>query len=111
MNNGKKRDDELLILSIVGFIFIGLLVYLDGWYSSFKEMSTLGRALIIIAHMAVALTWVISFEKWKDPAFDSYRRIALGATIVLSLIVGIHHATVREDNQVIIDSKENAAKP
>ena len=107
----KKRDDELLTWVIVGIIFTGGLAFMDFAYSSVNEMAFIARAAIWIGHALLSVLWVLSLTQWKNPNFDVTRKGVVALSVILSLIIGIHHATVREDQQVIIDSKENAAKP
>jgi cell division protein FtsW (lipid II flippase) len=106
----KRKDDELLILTILAAIFTGFLVYFDFRYSSIGAMALIAQAAVWIGQIGLAALWVLVFGKWQDPNYDNCRRWAFMLSVILVLIVGIHHATTREDNQVIIDSKENAAK-
>lgn len=107
----KKKDDELLMLVIVGAIFTLTLIGLDWGYSSVNEMAPIARIGIWVGHGIVSLLWIVVLANWKNPNYDSFRKALIGVVIVLILIIGIHHAVVREDEQVIIDSQENAAKP
>ena len=107
----KRKDDELLILTILAALFTGVLVWMDFKYSSINLMHPILQAVVWLGQIGLAALWVIVFGKWKDPNFDHFRKQTLYVAVILILIVGIHHATVKEDNQVIIDSKENAAKP
>ena len=110
MANEKNRDDEKAIWLIIGILFTGVLVGLDLWYSSFTQMALFAKVLIGIAHGVLAILWFLVMAKFKDPNYDVYRKYIVGLSVVLSLIVGIHHAVVRERNQVSIDAKENSLK-
>lgn len=107
----KRKDDELEVWVIVGAIFTLFLLAIDFFYSSVNQMALVARMLIWIGHGLVSLGWIISLAKWKDPAYDEFRKGVVYLCIVLSIIIGIHHATAKEDQQVLIDSKENSAKP
>lgn len=107
----KAKDDEILILALVGAIFTFTLIGLDIWYSSYEIMGDAFRWIMYGGHFVLALCWITVFANWKDPAYDKWRGWAIILAVVLSLTVGIHHATDKENQQVIIDSKENAAKP
>lgn len=111
LTKSKKKDDELLILVILAALFTLTLIGFDIWYSSIGAMHKLAQAGVWIGHIGLASVWVIVFGKWKDPDYDFYRKVAFILAAALMLIIGIHHATSREDEQVIIDSTENAAKP
>lgn len=105
-----RKDDELPVLTILGILFTGLLVYMDFKYSSIGKMHIALQAVAWLGQIGLAAIWVIVFGKWQDPKYDKYRQIAFVLVSALILWVGIHHATAREDNQVIIDSRENALK-
>lgn len=107
----KKRDDEKGQWLAVGILFTGFLIAIDIWYSSYGQMADFARWLMYIAHAALGFTWVVAMVQFKDPGYDVIRKYIVFVSVVLSLVVGIHHAVAREDKQVIIDSKENAAKP
>lgn len=107
----KRKDDELLILTILAVLFTGVLIWMDFGYSSVSLMDHWLQAVIWICQIILAAVWVLVFAKWKDPKYDYFRKIAFYLATALMLWVGIHHATAREDKQVIIDSKENADKP
>lgn len=107
----KRKDDELEKWAIGGGVFTIFLLIIDFFYSSVNEMALLARICIWIGHALISGGWIISFAKWKDPAFDDVRKVVVYLCIVLSIIIGIHHSTVKEDQQVLIDSKQNAAKP
>lgn len=107
----KKKDDELLVLSIVGGLFTLFLIGFDLWYSSISEMSVIAQVVIWGAQIVLAALWVVVFAKWKDPNYDYIRKPVCYVALILAIVVGVHHGVTREDNQVIIDSKENAVKP
>jgi len=107
----KRKDDELEIWVIVGAIFTIFLLIIDFFYSSVNQMALIARVAIWIGHGLVSFGWIISLAKWKDPAYDDVRKGVVYLCIVLSIVIGIHHATAKEDAQVIIDSEQNAAKP
>lgn len=107
----KRKDDELEVWVLVGAFFTLGLLFFDFFYSSVNEMALIARIFIWIGHGLVSLGWIISLLQWKDPNYDDYRKGVVGLCVILMLVIGIHHATVKEDQQVLIDSKENAAKP
>lgn len=107
----KRPDDELEIWVIVGAIFTAFLLIIDFAYSSVDEMAKIARYAIWIGHGLVSLGWILSLAKWKDPNWDDIRKGVVGLCATLAIIIAIHHATVKEDIQVQIDSKENSAKP
>lgn len=107
----KKRDDEKLHWLLVGILLTAVIIWMDIWYSSFNLMHWLLIGLVSVLHLLLAAFWVIIMSKFNDPNYDGYRKGLCVICALLILIVGIHHATSVEDNQVIIDSKENAAKP
>jgi hypothetical protein len=111
MTTTKKRDDELLTWVIVGAIFTGGLIFIDFAYSSVNEMAFVARLAIWISHVLLSVLWLLSLAQWRNPNFDVTRKGVVVLSIILSLIIGIHHATTVEDTQVIIDSEQNAAKP
>lgn len=106
-----KKDDEKLMWLLVGCLFSGALIGMDLLYSSFGKMSNALQWITGILHALLVVTWVIAMVKFKDPNYDSARKMIVGLCVVLALIVGIHHASSVEDTQVIIDSQQNAAKP
>lgn len=107
----KRKDDELLIWAMVGGIFtLGLLGF-DFFYSSINEMSTIAQVWIWIGHGGITLGWIVTILGWANPNYDVVRKAVVAMCVILMLVIGIHHATVIEDKQVIIDSKENAVKP
>ena len=105
-----NKDDEKLIWLIIGFLFTGALIGMDIYYSSFSQMSGALMWIVSILHLFLVAAWVIAMVKFNDPNYEATRKIVVGLCVILGLIVGIHHATSREDKQVIIDSKEAAAK-
>ena len=108
----RKNDDELPVLAILGGIFTIVLICMDIWYSSINLLSVALQTSMWAAQMLLAAVWVLVFAKWKDPNYDKYRYVAFWLSVLLMLVVGIHHAVDgREAEQIIIDSKENAAKP
>jgi|SRR6478735_722426 len=105
-----KKDGEKLAWIIAEIIFIGLYIFVSGWYSSYSKMTTSLQALVWVGRVGMVACILISWIKFKNPNFDIYRKVTVGIAIVLSLIIGIHHSVSREDTQVIIDSHENAQK-
>lgn len=101
----KKRDDEKAHWLIIGILFSAALLAVDFWYSSFSQMAGIVKVLIILAHCGLGLLWVGAMAKFNDPNFDGLRKVIVWLSVILILIVGIHHATVREDQQVIEDSR------
>lgn len=110
-NAVKRKDDEKLIWLIVGFIFTGVLIGMDMYYSSYDQMPDAFKWVVIVLHVGLIAGWVASLVKFNDPNYEPVRKIVVALCVVLALMVGIHHAVTVEDNQVIIDSQENAAKP
>lgn len=106
-----KKDDEMSKWLIGGAIFTLTMLGIDWFYSSFELMHPVIRWSLYVVHAIVSLMWMITFAKFKDPDYDFVRQLIVIVTVLVSLGVGVHHATAREDKQVIIDSKENAAKP
>jgi disulfide bond formation protein DsbB len=106
MANEKKRDDEKGQWLAVGILFTGFLIGLDIWYSSYSQMAGMARWGLYVAHIILAFAWVIAMVKFKDPAYDVVRKFIVGFSILLSLIIGIHHATTVEDKAVIDDSNK-----
>lgn len=106
----KKKDDELSKWLIVGGLFTLTLLCVDIWYSSFGSMKPILRMPVYILHGVLIGLWVIEMFHFNDPNYDVLRRLVIAICFVLMLIVGIHHGTERENEQVIIDSKENKAK-
>lgn len=100
----RKKDDELLIWLIVGFIFTGTLIGVDIWYSSFHEMAKLYGWAVLFLHFILLAGWIGTLVKFYDPNYDWLRKFVCVLSIILVLMVGIHHATIVEDKQVIIDS-------
>lgn len=100
----KRKDDELEVWAIVGGVFTLFLLIIDFFYSSVNQMAGIARIAIWIGHGLVSFGWIISLAKWKDPAYDDVRKGVVYLCIVLSIVIGIHHATVREDKQVLEDS-------
>jgi hypothetical protein len=107
----KRKDDEFPVLTALAGLFTGLLIWMDFSYSSIGIMPIALQAIVWLGQIGLAAIWVLVFGKWQDPNYDKYRHVAFILAAILILWVGIHHATSREDKQVIIDSKENAAKP
>lgn len=103
----KKRDDELKVWIIVGAIFTIFLLIIDFFYSSVNSMAFAARIVIWIGHAALSLGWIVSIAKVADPAYDDVRKGVVYLCIVLSLVIGIHHALAVEDKQVIEDSEKN----
>ncbi|SRR6266536_1112944 len=111
MTTTKKRDDELLTWIIFGAIFTGGLIFIDFGYSSVNKMALIARIAVWIGHGLLSALWLLSLSQWKNPNFDTTRKGVVALSIILSLVIGIHHATTVEDTQVIIDSEQNATKP
>lgn len=107
----KRKDDELEVWVIVGGFFTLVLIGVDLFYSSLNEMAKIAKISLGIGHLCVLVGWVISLINWKDPNWDDARKIVVALCVMLMFVIGIHHAVVVENEQVIIDSKENAAKP
>lgn len=105
-----KKDGEKLAWVIAEIIFIGLYIFVSGWYSSYSKMATGLQVLVWVGRIAMVVCVLTSWVKFKNPNFDIYRKATVGIAIVLSLIIGIHHSVNREDTQVIIDSHENSLK-
>jgi disulfide bond formation protein DsbB len=110
MSVQKKRDDEKAQWLIVGILFTGFLLVIDIFYSSFGEMAGIAKVLLGIAHAALAVMWIAVMVKFNDPKYDIVRKYVVGLSVVLSLIIGIHHAVVKENKQVLIDSHENSLR-
>lgn len=105
-----RKDDEKKIWLIVGVLFTGFLIGIDIGYSSFGEMAKILLGIISFLHLIVVALWVLVMTKFTDPNYDGARKLLVWICVVITLIVGIHHATSIEDKQVIIDSHENANK-
>jgi hypothetical protein len=110
MANNKMKDDEKRNWLIIGILFTGFLLAVDICYSSFGQMAVIAKVLLGIAHAVLAILWVIVMAKFTDPNFDFCRKYVVYLSVTLSIIIGIHHATVREDKQVLIDAHENSLK-
>lgn len=106
----KAKDDELLTWTIVGGFFTAGLLGVDIGYSSVNEMGNVAQIAIWVAHGVLALLWVVTIVKWRDPNYDKTRELVVYLCVALSLIIGIHHGSSRENDQVIIDSHENSLK-
>lgn len=106
----KKRDDEKGQWLAAGILFSGFLIAIGIWYSSYSQMGSIAKVLLGIAHAVLVGMWVLVMAKFNDPVYDVVRKFIVGLSVILSLIVGIHHATCREDKHVIIDSNENRLK-
>lgn len=104
-----KQDGELSSWLIVGILFTLTLIGMDIWYSSFAEMGFF-KWIVYGLHCVLGAFIIITFIQFNDPNYDKVRKWVVYLSVVLMLIVGIHHALVREDKQVLIDSKENAEK-
>lgn len=107
----KRKDDESLFLAIIEILFLGAFIGIDLFYSSLSLMPTALLVAVWVGKIAMAVCVVVSWVKFKDPNFDKFRVATVVLAVILALTIGIHHATAREDNQVIIDSHENAQKP
>lgn len=106
-----RKDNEKLAWLIVGGFFTAGLIAMDIWYSSFSLMPKLLLGVVAFLHLVLVAVWILIMVKFSDPNYDGYRKPLLWLCVGIMLIVGIHHATAKEDAQIIIDSKENAAKP
>lgn len=106
----RKKDDELLIWLIVGGLFTFFLLGIDIWYSSYHQMDKFYCWLIVFLHFILVVGWINTIATFGDPNYEWIRKFVCVLALGLSLMVGIHHATAREDKQVTIDSKENADK-
>lgn len=104
----KKKDDELPVLTILAGLFTGVLIWIDCAYSSIGIMAGWLQAVIWLAQIGLAAIWVVVFAKWQDPNYEKYRVVAFLFATALMLTIGIHHAIVKEDEQVIIDSHPTA---
>jgi xanthosine utilization system XapX-like protein len=107
----KTKDDEKVIWLIVGGIFSLLVIAMDLFYSSYDQMGDAFKWIVRVLHAGLIVAWITSLVKFSDPNYEPVRKIVVALCVVLGLMVGIHHATSVEDNQVIIDSQENANKP
>lgn len=103
----KKKDGELLAWLLVGGFFTIALIVVDFTYSSVNEMSKVGRAGIWVGHGLLSALWVGVLAYFKDPNYDYFRKAATIVAVILAFVIAIHHATSKEDAQVIIDSKDN----
>jgi len=106
----KKKDDEMLAWLLVGILFTAFLIIIDFGYSSVNDMSKIARLGIWVGHGLLSALWVATIAYFKDPNYDYFRKAATIVALLLAFTIGLHHALNREDKQVIIDSKENAAK-
>lgn len=106
----KKRDDEKGHWLAVGILFTVFLFVIDIWYSSYGQMAGIAKVLLILAHIVLGGLWFVVMAKFNDPVYDVVRKFIVGLSVILSLIVGIHHASSKEDKQVIIDANENKLK-
>ena len=106
-----RKDTEKRDWLIVGGFFTAALIGMDIFYSSFGQMSNALQWIVAGLHLGLIAAWVTVMVKFNDPNYDVARKIVVWGCVVIALIVGIHHATSKEDKQIIIDSRENAAKP
>jgi hypothetical protein len=106
MSNQKTRDDEKGQWLIVGILFTGFLLGIDTWYSSYSQMAGFARMLLYVAHGVMAFLWWVAMIKFKDPNYDVVRKYIVGLSVLLALIIGIHHAVTIEDKAVIDDSNK-----
>lgn len=102
-----KRDNEMVNYIVLLTLFVGTLIGVDIYYSSFEIMSSIFKWSIYGLHSLLVIFIIVSIVNSTDPNFDKVRKWAYAVTFILIFSVGIHHATAREDNQVIINSKEN----
>lgn len=109
MSNEIKNDKIYWIIAEI--IFLALYIFISGWYTSYPVMETWLKVIVWILQIGAVACIVISWAKVTDPNYQKYRVATILLLVALSLIIGIHHATTKEDNQVLIDSKENATKP
>lgn len=105
-----KQDGELSSWLIVGGVFTLTLIGIDIGYSSYGSMEEFLKGVIILLHFIIGLGWVIEMIKFNDPNFDWLRHGIVWCSVIGILLVGLQHATSREDKQVLIDSKANADK-
>lgn len=105
----EKKNDELLTLAVIELLFMGAYIGVSGWYSSLSLMPTGLLVAVWIGRLAMTVCIIVTWLKFKDPNYDKYRWGVVILAAALSLTIGIHHATVKEDKQIIIDSKENAS--
>lgn len=110
ITQNKRKDDEMTIWLAVGGIFTLFMLGIDIWYSSIHAMSLIAGIGVRFLHAILAFLWIVVMVKFTDPNYDYLRKWVLYLAVIISLIVGIHHASVREDKQVLIDSHENALK-
>lgn len=106
----KKKDTDLLKWVILSALFVLSLSAVDIWYSSFSEMNTAIKCIVVAGHLILSILLIGSFIKFNDPEYDYLKKSVLWCVVLLIIFIGIHHATSREDKQVIIDSHENAIK-
>lgn len=104
----KKRDDEALILAIVELLFIGVFIGVDIWYSSLSLMPLALLVVVWSAKIVMGIFVVLTWVKFNDPNYDKYRKAVVVLAVLLSLTIGIHHAVIKEDQQILEDS--NSAK-
>lgn len=105
-----KDNTDLPFWLIGGGLFTLTLIGFDVWYSSYDSMEGFLKGIIIALQAVVAIGWVVEMINFNDPNFDWLRKGIVWCSIIAILLVGLHHATHREDKQVLIDSKENAEK-
>ena len=88
-----KQDGELSIWLVVGLLFTLTLIGMDIWYSSFAEMGFF-KWIVYGLHCVLGAFVIITFIQFNDPNYDKVRKWVVYLSVVLMLIVGIHHALV-----------------
>ena len=104
----RKKDDEKLSWLVVGILFTGALIGVDIGYSSFSQMVDVLKLVVGGLHVLLVIGWAIAMVKFEDPNYDAARKLVVGICVVTALIVGIHHATIKEDDQILIDSGKSS---
>lgn len=106
----ERKDGEKLSWVIAEIIFIGVYFFIDGWYTSYPVMPDALKVVVWIGRLALAACVIVTWVNFKNPNYEIYRKFTVAIALILSLVIGVHHASEKDTNQVIIDSKENAAK-
>ena len=106
------KDEKLMLIVVCG-LFSAVLVGIDVWYSSCAILfsrDTFWGVLAALMHLSIVLVWIWALAKYDDPNYDKLRKWLMALLVGAILIVAIHHSLVVEDEQVIIDSQQNATE-
>lgn len=104
----QNKDTLLLPLLITTIIFVGLLIYVDFFYSDWAFMFDtwwhLAGIVAIIGNAVTVVLGVIVWSNWRYGDWDANRKWFLAIALATAVFICAYRASSGSFKQVIIDS-------